>query len=384
MQIRSFLKPVNKEKAQFLEGFLGNQIDFNIENADLKSYSLAILGVPEDRNSIGNKGCDKGADEFREYFYQLTTVHSNLQIIDLGNLIPGKTVDDTYIGLAIVLAELLENKVVPIIIGGSQDLTLANFKAYEKLEQVINVVTIDPSFDIGDVGEPITSNGYVNKIILHQPSYLFNFSNLGYQSYFVTQEERNLMDKLHFDCTRLGEIKADLKEAEPIIRNADLVSFDLSAIRNSDAPANKNVTPNGFYGEDACALARYAGISDKVSSIGFYEFNPLVKDFGQTAFLLAQMVWYFIEGFGHRKGEIPEINKNNYLKYRVNSDKNERELIFLKNVKTDRWWMDIPHPKNDVLKFKRHQMVPCSYSDYVLACNDEMPERWIKTFQKLI
>ena len=154
--------------------------------------------------------------------------------------------------------------------------------------------------------------------MLHQPNYLFNYSNLGYQTYFVTQEEIDLMGKLHFDICRLGEIRADLTEAEPIIRNADMASFDLSSIRNSDAPANNNVTPNGFYGEEVCKLARYAGLSDKLTSVGFYELNPEIDDRGQTAHLLAQIVWYFIDGFYHRKNEIPERDNKEFLKYVIN------------------------------------------------------------------
>lgn len=387
MDILNFLEPVNLDNEDFKSGFLGNQVKFiNNENlaVSLEDAQIALIGVPEERNSVGNKGCAKGPDQFRDFFYQLTCPASMANMIDLGNFKIGETPNDTYTGLSILISELLEKKVIPIIIGGSQDLTYANFKAYEKLEQIINIVSIDPAFDIGDVGESISSNAYVNKIILHQPSYLFNFSNIGYQTFFVTQDEIQLMEKLHFDASRLGVINQDIKEAEPILRNADLVTFDLSAIRASDAKANKNVTPNGFYGEEACQLCRYAGLSDKISSIGFYELNPEIHDGGQTAFLLAEMVWYFIEGVSNRQGEKPEQEKDQYLKYRINSDIIEHDLVFLKNLKSDRWWMDIPHPKNQVLKFKRHQMVPCSYNDYLEACNNEMPDKWMKTFQKLL
>jgi arginase family enzyme len=387
MEIKSFFKPVNLNNEDFKTGFLGNTTLFDYQNfkeEDFREFDLAIIGVPEERNAFNNKGTFKGSKQFRKYFYHHSEGPYKTKIIDLGDFVIGATVEDTYTGLAIVIAELLKLKVLPIIIGGSQDLTFANFKAYEHLEQLVNIVTIDNSFDLGDVGDPLKSNSYLNKIVLHQPNYLFNYSNLGYQTYFVTQEEIDLMGKLHFDICRLGEIRADLTEAEPIIRNADMASFDLSSIRNSDAPANNNVTPNGFYGEEVCKLARYAGLSDNLTSVGFYELNPEIDDRGQTAHLLAQIVWYFIDGFYHRKNEIPERDNKEFLKYVINSETHTTDLIFFKNLKTDRWWMDIPHPKNSVLKFKRHQFVPCSYKDYLIACKDEMPERWLKTFQKLV
>src|SRR5690606_3752835 len=133
----------------------------------------------------------------------------------------------------------------------------------------------------------------------------FNYSNIGYQTYFVNQESLRVMEKLFFDVHRVGEIAGDITKAEPVIRNANMLSFDISAIRSSDAFGNANAGPNGFFGGEACQLCRYAGMSDKLSSIGFYEFNPVYDQNGQTALLLAQMVWYFIDGFYHRKKDFP-------------------------------------------------------------------------------
>lgn len=387
MEIKTFFEQVNLKNEDFKSGFIGNVTRFdyqNLKEEEFLNYQLAIIGVPEDRNSVNNKGTAQAIQQFRKYFYHHTVGPYSLKIIDLGDFKIGETCEDTYTGLSLVLAELIKLKVVPIIIGGSHDLTFANFKAYEHLEQLVNIVTVDNSFDLGDVDQPMSSMAFLNKIVLHHPNYLFNYANIGYQTYFVTQEEIELMDKLHFDAIRLGEIRADLSEAEPIIRNADIFSFDLSSVRQSDAPANKNVTPNGFYGEEACKLARYAGLSDKLTSAGFYELNPTINDRGQSAYLLAQIVWYFIDGFYHRKDEIPERDNKEFLKYVINSETHDSDLVFFKNLKTDRWWMDIPHPKNNILKYKRHQFVPCSYKDYLIACKDEMPERWIKTFRKLV
>ena len=387
MEIAPFFEPVNLKNENFKDGFLGHHTHFfqkDLEKEKLQGFDLAIIGVPEERNAVNNKGTAKGADQFRKFFYHHTTGVVQPKLIDLGNFKPGETIEDTYTGLTNVLADLLELRITPIIIGGSQDITFSNFKAYERSEQLVNIVSIDNAFDLGDVGDDLKSNAFLNKIILHHPNYLFNFANIGYETYFVTQEEQELMAKLHFDTYRLGEIRADLTEAEPIIRNADIISFDLSAIRHSDAPGNKNVAPNGFYGEEACQLTRYAGLSDKLSSIGFYELNPNADERGQTAYLLSQMVWYFIDGFYSRKDEVPERDNKEFLKYIINSEKHENNLVFLKNLKTDRWWMDIPHPNNSILKYKRHQFVPCSYKDYLAACKDEMPDRWLKTFQKLV
>jgi formiminoglutamase len=67
----------------------------------------------------------------------------------------------------------------------------------------------------------------------------------------------------------------------------------------------------------------------------------------------------------------------------VSITNHEHEIIFYKSNKSDRWWMDVPYPLNHQIKFERHHMVPCSYSDYETACRDEMPDKWWQTFQKL-
>ena len=251
------------------------------------------------------------------------------------------------------------------------------------MEQTINIVAVDSSFDIGDGEKKLDSQSYLSKIILHKPNILFNFSNVGYQSYFVDQNSVELMDKLFFDTHRLGKIRKNMESVEPIVRNADLVSFDVSAIRQSDAPGNGNASPNGFYGEEACQITRYAGMSDKLTSIGFYEINPAFDANKQTVHLVAQMIWYFIDGFYSRKQDYPIVDKSEYTKYRVSIKDHEHEIIFYKSNKSDRWWMDVPYPINHQIKFERHHMVPCSYSDYETACNDELPDNWWQTYQKL-
>jgi hypothetical protein len=216
---------------------------------------------------------------------------------------------------------------------------------------------------------------------MHQPNLLFNFSNIGYQTYFVGDEAVQTMDNLLFDTYRVGQVRAALEDAEPIVRNADILTFDISAVRQTDAPANRNTSPNGFYGDEACQVTRYAGLSDKLSCAGFYEFNPSLDRDGQTAHLLAQMIWYFLEGFYNRKKDIPLKSKTGFVKYRVQVKNTDHEILFYKSKKSDRWWMEVPYPDNKI-KFYRHHIIPCSYKDYQMACNEDIPERWWQAFKK--
>ncbi len=364
----------------------GKLINAYLQGGDfpsLENIQLAIVGVEEDRKGLNNEGCGLAADYVRENLYKLFQGNYQIKIADLGNIKKGDSIDDSYFAVTDVLAQLLQKNIIPIVIGGSQDLTYCNYLAYQKMEQTINIVAIDSSFDIGEGEKKLDSQSYLSKIILHKPNILFNFSNVGYQSYFVDQNSVELMDKLFFDTHRLGKIRKNMESVEPILRNADLVSFDVSAIRQSDAPGNGNASPNGFYGEEACQITRYAGMSDKLTSIGFYEINPAFDTNKQTAHLVAQMIWYFIDGFYNRKQDYPIVDKSEYTKYRVSIKDHEHEIVFYKSNKSDRWWMDVPYPVNHQIKFERHHMVPCSYSDYETACSDELPDNWWQTYQKL-
>jgi arginase family enzyme len=385
MDFSEYFEPVNLNEGDLNFDYKDNQFVNSIEfydGQDTSNFNIAIIGVGEERNST-NEGCATAPNHVRKYLYRLIGFNSSTKIIDLGNLKIGASTDDTYFALSSILENLIKQNVLPIIIGGSQDLTYANFLAYKNLEQTVNLVAIDSTFDLGEADEEINSNNFLTKIILHQPNYLFNYSNLGYQTYFINKEEIDLMGKLYFDTYRLGQVQQNIEEVEPIVRNADILSFDISSIRQSEAPGNRNASPNGFYGEQACQISRYAGLSDKLTSIGFYEINPELDINGQTAHSVAQMIWYFIDGINNRKKDYPIGTKKNYFKYRVNIQDGKNELVFYKSDKSERWWMDIPYPSHSKIKYERHILVPCSYEDYQTACNNEMPNRWWQTFQKL-
>jgi arginase family enzyme len=392
MSLSDYFYPVNVSKFTPKDGYYSSHLGAKIvihetsfPDLEEEKYDIAIIGILDDRGAVNNQGCALGPDYIREKLYALNEGAYKAKIVDLGNIKAGEKISDTYIALKMVVNELIKNEIFPIILGGGQDLTYAQYMAYEELEQKVDLVIIDAQFDLDESeDDSIATNSisYLNKIFLHQPNYLFNFSNLGYQTYFVNQDSLRVMDKLFFDAQRLGEISGAMHIAEPVIRNADMISFDISSIRASDAMANANAGPNGFYGEEACQLCRYAGFSDKLSSIGFYEFNPAYDQNGQTAMLVAQMIWCFLDGFYNRKKDIPLKPKTDYVIYKTSLKEDAHELIFIKSKKTDRWWMQVPYPTLGS-KNERFHLVPCLYEDYQLAVSGEMPDLWWRTYQKL-
>lgn len=382
--ISIFLEPLKPiESAALPIGALGRRMVRYTDEAgfpEITKGSVVIVAIRDSRRSSSN--IEGGFHSVRDCLCGLKDHFSDLRIIDVGDIVAGNTVDDTDYAVTQVCSHIIREGAIAVLLGGGQDFTYANYLAYEKLEQVVNLVSVDSRFDIGDVDEPISSDRFLQRIILHQPNVLFNFSNLGYQAYHVLPSEVELMKKLFFDVYRLGEVQADLESVEPIVRNADILSFDLSAIRKSDHVGNHRSEPNGFFGQEACAIARYAGLSDKLSSIGFYDYNPS-NDERSNSLLLGQMLWYFLLGVSTRKGDYPFADKEEYTKYIVTIKDGNYDIIFYKSPRSDRWWMEVPYPTKRGVKYERHFVVPCSYSDYLMACKEEIPNRWWQTFQKL-
>ena len=347
---------------------------------DLENVKIAIFGVNEDRNSQDNFGCGEDLFIVREKFYQLFPGKWHTNIADLGTIEKGNQVSDTYFAVKEMITFLLKNNIIPIIIGGGQDITYVNYRAYDALEQSVNITAVDSRFDLGNLEEELTSQSYLSKIIMQEPNNLFNYCNVGYQTYFNSQEEISLLDNLFFDTYRLGEAKI-LENIEPVFRNSDIVSIDIGAVRQSEAPGNNNSSPNGFYGEEICAISRYAGLSDKVSSFGIYEYNFKHDNNNQTAHLIAQMIWYFIEGVNFRVKDYPFSGKENYQKFTVLLEEDE-PLLFYKSNKSGRWWIEINILSNN--KYKRHALIPCTYKDYKDATKQLIPEKWYKAMRKMV
>lgn len=375
------------QSIEFEEDFekeaIGQEINLHTQNnfPDLKGKGVALIFTPENRRN--KKYSSENDDSFRKSFYSMFKGSSwNHQIYDLGTITPGEKIEDTIFAISTVCQELVKSNITPLIIGGSQDLTLALYKAYENLEQLINLTTVDHKLDLGSTEHEAEDDGWLSHILLHKPCYLFNYSNIGAQSHYISPATLDLFNDLYFDVCRLGSISSDSKLAEPIMRNTDILSFDLESIRSSELSNEQYSSPNGLFANEACQLMRYAGISDKLTSAGI--FNCYTNQHKNTTNeLIAQMIWYFNDGYASRKGDFPIGSKRNYKKYRVTLEELNEEIVFSKSDKSGRWWMEVPYPGLKGHRFERHQLVPCSYEVYQEAMRGEVPDLWWKTYQKL-
>jgi len=347
------------------------------KNPDL--YHIALIGVPEDRNSK-NIGSALAPDAIRERLYALYKPFDNVKIIDLGNLQQGKTVKDTYVALRDVVTELHKKNIIPVIFGGTQDLSFPVFQAYEKRRKLYNIVTADARLDLNNIDKDLHAGSVISSFVADKPKYLFGLSNLGFQSYYTPNTDKNLMSELLFEAVRLGEVRTNIAVAEPYLRDADFFSFDISSVKMNDAPGHFNPSIHGFYGEEACQLAKYAGMSDRLSTFGLFEVNPLFDERNRTTELAAQIIWHFIQGVYLRQHDFPISKLKQYKQFIVKVENALEDIVFYQSPRTGRWWLEIPY----TAKSAKHKMiVSCAESAFRQASANEIPDIWWRYYKKL-
>jgi len=364
--LNHWLSPTVLKEDNTIQNLSKEQFGRNIaiyldEIPNLEKVDLALIGISQ-----------KDADQVRSALYQLDYPFNAIRIADLGNI---RNEDPSFI--IPILKELLQSNIIPILIGRHPESSYAQFQAYNTLKRSTNLVCIDEKIRFSHTED--SEDFYLNNIINAKNSNLFHLSVLGFQSHFTSDTLLKMMDEYNYDYIRLGKVKGAAEEIEPLIRDADMLCFNLEALKYSDAPGVKQASPSGLFSEEACQLSRYAGISDKLTSIGFYGYQKEKDHHQQTSHVIAQLIWYFLDGFYHRMNDFP-VSMNGLVEYIVEFKHIESPVTFWKSNKSGRWWMQVPVKTSD--EHQRHQLVPCSYNDYLLASNDNFPDRLLNAVKR--
>lgn len=371
--ISDFLDPISRsailEDEPLSDHQLGRYIScYDEEFPDLEDTELVFIGCCEMRGASPAAGPNHAANQVRRELYRLFHWHTDVRMADIGNVKTGARLQDSYAALSSIVKELVEAGKKVLIIGGSHDNTLAQYQAYGAMDKIIDAAVVDARIDINMEGV-LPEEMFLVEMFTGVPNFLRHFTHIGFQSFFTHPDMLEMIDRLRFDCFRLGKVKESIELMEPLIRNSDLFSFDISAIQHAHAPANR-IAPNGFSGEEACTLLQYAGMSSTCSSIGIYGYIPEQDVHQMTAKQIAQMIWYLIDGI--RTGK-EEASLNNLHEFNIyNLAFAEINTIFLQSKRTGRWWMRIGE----------EQFIACSYQDYTTASNNDIPEAWLRALER--
>lgn len=322
---------------------------------DLSAIQVALVGVrPE------------AADRIRQSLFPLQNAFPDLPLADLGNIR-----NDHQSFLIPVLKELLESGIIPVLIGAGVRDQVASFLAFQEVIRETSLVVVDERIHLS--AQPANRpEYYLNDILYHPQQPPFHLGLIGYQLHYTASALRSVLDQRNIDHVRLGDARSRMSELEPLIRDADLLGFHLSSLRAAECSAVAHPTPSGFHTEEACRICRYAGMSDKLKSFGIYGYAPLQDTNGLSAQVVAQMLWYFLEGIAHRKRDFPASTAG-LTEYIVQLKQLDYPLTFWKSEKSGRWWLQIPVKTRRAQE--RHRLIPCSYQDYQQAGRDELPDR---------
>ena len=373
------LKPVSDSlidelNENYLQGSLYKKLAIHTSSfgiPDLESTNVCIIGLDEYRNSFF-QSATQDLDSLRREFYKLKFSNWKLSISDLGNLPNGNTVDDTYHALYEICKELLSKKIVLIIIGGSNDLIYPIFKSFDSYSDKVNIVSIDNQFDLYQESELVSGRTYMNKIIIDDSNSLNDFTNIGYQRHLCSHDELQLMEKLFFEYISLGEISENNMKAEPIMRNSNIVGFDMKSLSFSASFDQTQGNPNGIDPRLACILTKYAGQSNKTNFLGLFE----LSNNKVSSKLYSEIIWYFLDGVDKRIIESDFNDSQTFNKYIVQTS--GRDIIFYKSKISEKWWMLVDTSKNKSISY-----LPCLESDYLEALNDNIPIRWLKATKRV-
>jgi len=343
---------------------------------DWRNADLALIGLDEWRGSAAGSPHPSrhGANEVRQRFYQLQKGTGTVRLVDLGNLRPGLTLEDTYQRLREIIGALLEENTVPVLLGGSHDLDYGQFMAYETQDRAISFAVVDARPDMAEPGPGTPpEESHLRRLLVHEPNFVFSLAHLAHQQYLTPPEVLVALEKLHFETMSVGEVRADRRLAEPLIRQAEFLSVDIAALRWQDAPGYFPANPFGLGNEEATQLCWYGGHNEQLSSFGLYGYRADQDPHGLAASTLATMLWYFVEGFYHRRPETG-FGTFRFLTYTVVLPGNPDKLVFYKSRRADKWWMEVERLGDNVVK----RVVPCTYEDYLNASQGDLPQRWIR------
>ncbi|MGB3780487.1 MAG: formimidoylglutamase [Tunicatimonas sp.] len=436
MNLSIFFQPVNPDVCplsapanSFFRSIAVHRDTFpNYQEAD-----IALLGITENRGAADNPGVSEAADAVRQALYLLKKGSGAYRVADLGNLAVGHSLEETYTRVREVCGMLMASNTLPVLIGGSHDIDYGQYLAYENLDQLVNLVSVDAYIDIQPQHEQRDGDqcrNHLHYILTHEKNYLLNYSHVAYQSFLVDRQAPALLERFCFDTHRLGQVTQQLTAIEPVMRQANMLSFDVSAIKAADAPGNVRAQPFGLTGQEACQLCWYAGHSERLTSAGFFEYNPQQDDQRRTtASVIATMAWYLIEGYYHRTYE-EDFAGNDFVKYMVPMSATPEHITFYKAKRSEKWWMEVPRmdiPRMDILRVdaprmdiprvdaprmdiprsggvppsetymdseefnlssellqSRRRIVPCDPSDYHRAVQGDLPDRWIQAHAKYL
>ncbi len=330
---------------------------------EIKEDSIVLLFLSDYRGADG----DAESQDFmqiRREFYKLSQLDFDIPIVDLGDLVSGKTPQDSHYILQEVLSACHYKHAIPVIIGGSNDFAFSLFSALSFHQKDINYTQISNVVSLKQ-DEEIHESNFLSKILGSKNFSIKNYHHLGYQKHLNEMDSVKLIKEVQFDIIRLAEMMNSTEKTEPYFRKTDLVTVNCDAVESFNEPFSINPQVNGLNKREVCAYMKEIGLGEKLKSVGIFNYN-IYSDSQLNSQLLAQMIWYLIEGINIQRSHPKEKSFETFF---VLIDDNQ--YAFKRDVFSNLWYFG---EDEDI-----ENCIPCSRSDFDEAKRGFLSSRFTRS-----
>ena len=256
-------RPIKTEKWQ-----LGHHL-FN----DIQESGIVLIFCSDYR---GLENGDAEILDFRKVrneLYRLSTLDFEIPVCDLGDLISGKSHQYTHYILQELVSVCLTKNAIPVVVGGSNDLAFSLFSALDFYQKNNTYTQISNLISLANEGEELTEKNFLSRILSSKTFSIKNYHHLGYQKHLNEMDSVKLMKEVEFDVVRLAELMNSTEKTEPFFRLADLVTLNCDAVESMGDGFSVNPQINGLNKREICAYMKEIGLSQKLKSVGIFNFN---------------------------------------------------------------------------------------------------------------
>lgn len=341
MNFEDFIIPPRKVRTENWQ--IGDKI-----TSEIKEDSIVLLFLSDYRGANG----DADSQEFtqiRREFYKLSQLDFDIPIVDLGDLVSGKTPQDSHYILQEVLSACHFKHAIPIVIGGSNDFAFSLFSALSFHQKDINYTQISNVVSLKQ-DEEIHESNFLSKILGSKNFSIKNYHHLGYQKHLNESDSVKLIKEVQFDIIRLAEMMNSTEKTEPYFRKADLVTINCDAVESFNEAFSINPQVNGLNKREVCAYMKEIGLGEKLKSVGIFNYN-IYSDSQLNHQLLAQMLWYLIEGINIQRSHPKEKSFETFFVLIK-----DEQYAFKRDVFSNLWYFGEDENVDNC--------IPCSRSDF--------------------
>jgi formiminoglutamase len=266
-----------------------------------------ILGFPSDegvRRNGGRAGAAGGPRAIRAALYRLAADPRLEQFEDflgrtrdLGDLEISRNLEADQEHLGEALVPYLEAGVFVIVLGGGHETSYGHFQGYVGAGKKVEIVNWDAHPDVREMKQGQGHSGSPFRQAIEHPSgSCRRYSVAGLQPHAVARAHYQFVQQ-HGRAVWRDEVnRALIDELYQTLAGPAMVSFDLDAVAEAEAPGVSAPSVAGLSSELWLAAAHAAGRSPAVTSADVVEENPAFDQDGRTARLAALTVWRLLRG----------------------------------------------------------------------------------------